>query len=411
MNPTEIVAALAERIAASDKRLREVEEAVSENQKALSRYLVGGAGPVHTPDRAEYERHAMAFFSQVLRRPVARGEVDYDSLRAYEAAFPVWLRRGPAISGELQAAMRVGSDPDGGFWVPPEFSMTILRRLFETSPMRQLASVDTLSSASIELPIDTDDIASGGWVGESDARNETDNPTVGLQAIYAREQFAQPEVTQKLLDDAAFNIEAWLTRKIVDKLGREENLAFVSGNGLARPRGFLDYSGAAVTTDDATRAWGVLQYVPTGSAGGFPTLSGGGDDPDALIDLQLKLKPQFLANAVWTMRRSAAGVIRKLKDKDGRYIWLDNLTEGGRPLLLGHPVQFLEDMPAVASDSFSVAFGDFRAGYGIFDHTVGVRILRDNLTKKGFVKFYTTKRVGGDVRDFDALKLLKFGVS
>jgi HK97 family phage major capsid protein len=248
-------------------------------------------------------------------------------------------------------------------------------------------------------------------VGEGDPRGETDTPEVGEQTIYVREQFAQPLASQKLLDMSGFDVEGWLGRKIGDKLGRVENTKFVSGTGVKEPRGFVDYGAAAVTTDDdGPRAWGVLQYVPTGAAAGFPTLSGGGDDPDALIDLQLKLKPEYLPGAVWAMRRSTAAVIRKLKDKDGRYIWLDNITEGGRPLLLGHPVTFLEDMPAVAANSFSVAFGNFNVGYQIVDGPA-IRVLRDPFTTKGKVKFYTTKWTGGDVVNFDALKLLKFGTS
>jgi HK97 family phage major capsid protein len=218
--------------------------------------------------------------------------------------------------------------------------------------------------------------------------------------------------TQKLLDTSDFNVETWLDKKVVDKFTRDENSAFVSGLGIKNPMGFLAYD---VSTDpDTTRPWGTLQYIPSGAAGGFPFLSGSGiaGDPDCLIDLSLSLKPAYLKNAKWAMRRSTAAVIRKMKDVDGRYIWQDNLTEGGRPLLLGYPVLLWEDLPAIGSNSLSIGFGDW-SNYVIHDHRLGIRMLRDPFTKKGWVKFYTYKRVAGNIvaEGFDSIKLLKFSVS
>jgi HK97 family phage major capsid protein len=371
------------------------------------------AGGTQAPGALNDQTALKNFFAAVQRKAPDDAIVDVSAAAEYQDAFPEYLRRGDAASNEVRAVMQVGSDPDGGYWTPPQMAQDIKSRLFETSPMRELASIDTMATDSLELPIDTNDATSGGWIGETASRPETATPEIGLQTIYMREQYAMPIVTQKLLDDSAFNIDKWLVDKITNKLVRTENTAFVTGAGVSAPRGFLDYSGAAVTTADATRAWGVLQYVFTGASGGFPALSGvaSASDADALIDTVLALKPEYLPNAVWAMARSTAGVIRKLKDGDGRHLWIDNIAEGGAPLLLGHPVRFLEDMPAISANSFSVAFGDFNSGYGIYDHAAGVRILRDPYTTKGKVKFYVTKRVAGDCRDFDAIKLLKFGTA
>jgi HK97 family phage major capsid protein len=409
----EVIEAIKKDREQTQKHLAELQQLADQHAESIGNLVVGGS-PVQiggmTSD--EYEIHAQAFFSEIRRQPVAKNDVDYEALRLYENAFPEWIRRGDAISGEFKNAMQIGSDPDGGFWTPPQRSKEILTRMFDSSPMRELCDQMTIDAHSIEFPVDSNDATSGGWVGETASRPETASPEVGLQTIYLREQYAMPIATQRLLDMSGIDIESWLTRKIADKLSRTENTAFVSGNGVASPRGFLDYKSDAVTTDDASRAWGVLQYVASGAAGAFPTVSGStADDLDALITLQHSLKPEYLPNAVWLMARSTAAVVRKLKDRDGRWIWNDSLTEGGRPILLGHAVVMAEDMPVMASNSYSVAFGDFRRGYQILDHRVGVRILRDNLTTKGRVKFYTTKYTGGDLIDTDAIKILKFSVS
>jgi HK97 family phage major capsid protein len=214
------------------------------------------------------------------------------------------------------------------------------------------------------------------------------------------------------LDMSGFDPETWLTNKIAGKIGRTENTSFVSGAGVSQPRGFLDYRLTAVTTGDASRAWGVLQYLPTGASAGFPDASGivGASDPDALIDVQHALKSEYRANATWVMNRATMATVRKLKDADGRYIWADSLMAGQPDRLLGSPVVAFEDMPDVGADSFSIAYGDFRAGYLVVDGP-GLRVLRDPFTEKGWVKFYSTKWTGGDVTDFDAIKLLKFGTS
>jgi HK97 family phage major capsid protein len=307
----------------------------------------------------------------------------------------------------MRKALSVGIEADGGYWVTPEMSSRVLTRIFETSPIRTIASVMTIGTDAVEFPNDLNSAVSGGWVGEKQSRDETDTPQVGTQRIPVHEQYAMPKATQKLLDDATFAVESWLANKIADIMIRTENAAFVSGNGEAKPKGFLDYASASVTTDDATRAWGILQYVPSGGAADFhATLPG-----DALIDIVHKIQPQFRAGAVWLMNRATTAGVRKMKDGQDNYLWSAGDIQRGNPQsLFGHPIVMAEDMPDVGANTFPIVFGDFRAGYQIVDRQ-GIRTLRDPFTDKPFVLFYTTRRVGADVLNFDAIKLFKIATT
>ncbi len=332
---------------------------------------------------------------------------DYED---YVAAFKHYMRRsndkyGHDLDEPMRKALSVGIEADGGYWVIPEISNQVKMRLFDTSPMRDICQVISISTDAIEFPTDTNDAVTGGWVGETADRDETNTPQTGTQRISVHEQYANPRATQKLLDDAAFPAETWLANKIGDKFGRDENLAFVSGNGVARPRGFTDYGAAAVNATDASgRAWGVLQYIPTTDATGFA----GTDPSDDLLNLVYSLNPAYRTNARWVSSRAVINVVRQFKDGDGRYIWAQGIgVDSLQPsTLLGFPITEAEDMAALAADSFSMAFGDFREGYMIVDRQ-GIRTLRDPFTAKPYIQFYTTKRVGGDVVNFDAIKLMK----
>jgi len=335
---------------------------------------------------------------------------------AYESAVRDMIRRGgnagEQLSPEVRAAMSVGQDSDGGFLVPIQVAEAVQTRQFETSDMRSIASVMTIGTDKLVIPLDLEEAASGGWVGEKSSRGDTNTPGLGEQTIEVFEQFAQPKATQRLLDDAEIDVEAWLAGKIADILTRTENTAFVTGNGVAKPKGFLGYATDAVTTADAARAWGKLQYIATGADGAFAAAnaSTGVLPADKLIDLIHAMKPMYRAVARWAMNRASTGTVRKLKDAEGNYLWQPSIVAGQPDQLLGYPVAELEDMPDITSGTFSVAFGDFQRGYQILDRQ-GIRVLRDPFTEKPFVKFYTTKRVGGDVVDFDAIKLLKFAES
>ncbi len=317
----------------------------------------------------------------------------------YKNAFMSWVRSGESITPDVRAALSVGSNPDGGFWVSPDTTGRIAELVYETSPMRQICSVQTISTDALEGSNDLDEAAAGGWVGEKAARSDSNTPQVGEWRIPAHEQYAQPKATQKLLDDAAVGVEEWLARKIADKLSRVENDAFLNGDGSGKPRGLLTYTAGAPTKAN----WQRIEQTNSGASGAFA----GTDPGDPLIDLVFSVKSVYRGNANWLMNRATVAEVRKLKDGDGNYMWQPDFSvrQGGN--LLGYGIVEGEDMPDIAANSLSIAFGDFREGYQIVDRQ-GIRVLRDPFTDKPYVKFYTTKRTGGAVVNFEALKLMKF---
>jgi len=292
-----------------------------------------------------------------------------------------------------------GSGPDGGYFIRPERSATMIGRIFETSPMRSVAAIDTTSTSAIEYVIDDDESTSGGWTGETDARSDTATPKVGLLTIPAHEQYAQPKATQKMLDDAGFDIEAWLARKTADKLSRTENTAFVVGDGSQKPRGFLNLPAwAAAGVYERFK----LEQINSGAAA---ALTG-----DGLKKLQNAVKEAYQNGSIWAMKRGTWGAVILLKDGAGNYLLppnsLTGLKEKDDLVLLSRPVRFFDDMPVVQANSLSVAYGNFGVGYTIVDR-IGFRVIRDNVTQKPYIKFYTTKRTGGDVTNYEAIKIQK----
>ena len=316
---------------------------------------------------------------------------------AYKQAFQTYMRKGEQIMGAQEAkALSVGSDPDGGFVVNPDMSGRIVTRVFETSPMRAYASVQVISTDALEGLFDLNE-ASSGWVGETEARPETGTPALGKWRIAVHELYAMPSATLKLLDDAEIDMESWLASKVADKFARDEAAAFVNGNGVGKPRGFLSYAGG-------TTLPGTIERIKTGANGAFVAAPNGGD---ALIDALYGLKSPYRVNATWFMNRSTAKLVRKLKDTDGAYLWAPGIVAGQPATLLGYPVASFEDMPDPATGSLSIAVGDMRAAYQIVDRA-GIRTVRDPYSAKPYVQFYTTRRVGGDVVNFEAIKLLEF---
>ena len=336
------------------------------------------------------------------RKGMTQGEISVDAYRQYKKAFQGYLRRNNAGSQiEEVKALSVGSDPDGGYTVTPDMSGRIAALIRETSPIRQVANVVTIGTDALEGIHDLGE-ATSGWIGETDERGETQSPKLGEYRIPVHEQYAEPRATQKLLDDSMFNIEEWLSGKIAERLSRMENEAFVLGNGVRKPRGFLTYPSGTPSSSN----FGVIEQLVTGANGGFASSNPG----DALINLVYNLKSAYRENAVFMMKRSTLAEVRKLKDGHGNYLWQPDFQQKQGGTLLGFSVVEAEDMPSMASGSLSIAFGDFKAGYQIVDRQ-GIRILRDSFTAKPYVKFYTTKRVGGDVVNFDAIKLLKFSAT
>jgi HK97 family phage major capsid protein len=339
------------------------------------------------------------------RPTLAAGEetIESASHREYKTAFEAYVRTGE--SATLRAlevkALSVGSNPDGGYLVPPEVERDIGRRLADLSPIRAIATVREVSTSLYKKPFVTAGPAAG-WVGETEARPQTATPTLAELTFPAMELYAMPAATATLLDDAAVNIEEWLASEVEQAFVEQEGAAFVNGDGVNKPRGFLAYPMVA----NSAWSWGNIGYVATGVAGDWPA----SDPSDVLIDLIYALRPGYRQNAMFVMNRKTQSAIRKFKDASGNYLWQPPATVSGRATLMGFPVIDAEDMPDVGANAFAVAFGDFRRGYLVVDRQ-GVRVLRDPYSAKPYVLFYTTKRVGGGVQDFDAIKLLKFAAA
>lgn len=331
------------------------------------------------------------------RRGAVVGTFGAADMDAYKAAFDTFLRKGEEVMGvDERKALSVGTDPDGGYVVNPDLSGRIVLKVFESSPMRAYASMQVISSDALEGLFDLNE-ASSGWVGETDSRAETNTPQLGKWRIPAHELYAKPKATQKLLDDASINMEAWLAAKVSEKFARDEANAFVVGSGVNKPRGFLTYTAG-------TTLPGTIERFDTGANGAFDAAPNGGD---VLINALYGLKQQYRANATWFMNRATLKLTRKLKDSDGAYLWSPGIAAGQPASLLGYPVASFEDMPDPATDSLSIAVGDMREAYQIVDR-IGIRTLRDPYSAKPYVEFYTTKRVGGDVVNFEAIKLIEF---
>ena len=361
--------------------------------KRQSRIVTDERGEVVDLDRKAQEWASM----NARRRGAVVGSFGAADMDGYKAAFDTFLRKGEEVMGpDERKALSVGTDPDGGYVVNPDLSGRIVMKVFETSPMRAYASTQVISSDALEGLFDLNE-ASSGWVGETDSRGETNTPQLGKWRIPAHELYAKPKATQKLLDDASINMEAWLASKVAEKFARDEANAFVVGNGVNKPRGFLTYS-------SGTTIPGTIERFDTGVNGAFAAAPNGGD---VLINALYGLKQQYRANATWFMNRATLKLTRKLKDSDGAYLWSPGIAAGQPASLLGYPVASFEDMPDPATDSLSIAVGDMREAYQIVDR-LGIRTLRDPYSAKPYVEFYTTKRVGGDVVNFEAIKLIEF---
>ena len=319
--------------------------------------------------------------------------------RAYSQTFARFFRQGDNTAEAalrdmaVAAAMTTQSDPDGGYLVPVEMEAAIDRVLGTTSVMRTLAQVQQIGSGEYKKQVSLGG-AGAGWVGETDARTETATPTLAALIFTPGEIYAKPKASQTLLDDSRVNLEEWLAGEVDVTFAEQEGAAFITGNGIKKPRGILDHD----TVADAAYAWGKLGFVVSGGATSITT--------DALIDLIYAPKTAYRSNARFLMNRKTVSSVRKLKDGDGNYIWQPSLQVGQPSSLSGYPVAEDDNMPDLAAGSFSVAFGDFRRGYLIVDR-MGIRVLRDPYSSKPFVEFYTTKRVGGGVQDFAAIKLMK----
>ena len=337
------------------------------------------------------------------QRPVLSARAEQEA--PHKKAFAAYLRCGDddglrhlEIEGK---ALNAGVAAEGGYLVDPQTATTIEGVLRDASSIRAIANVVQVEATAYDVLVDHTDIGSG-WATETGGAAVTSTPQIERISIPLHELSALPKASQRLLDDSAFDVEGWLAARIGDKFSRAEGGAFVSGNGVDKPTGFLCY--AAVENDSWT--WGAMGYVATGAAGDFSST----EPADAVVDLVYALGARYRANASFVMNSKTAGAVRKMKDADGRFLWSDGLAAGEPARLMGYPVLIAEDMPDIADGSCAIAFGDFRAGYTVAERP-DLRVLRDPFSAKPHVLFYATRRVGGDVSDFKAIKLLKFSES
>lgn len=385
-----------------EKRIKLEKEERENLERKFNLLRVQGDKPLDDKE----EKARVDFNVQVKSHAIKMGrsqpaDFNIEEYRAYKNAVNAYFRKGQQmLTSEEVKAMQVGIDSDGGYLVYADLTGRIVTRLFDLSPIRGIANVQVIGSDALEGVEDLNE-ADAGWVGEVAARTETNTPGLGKYRIEAMEMYAKPKASQKLLDDSSVDIENWLGMKVADKFGRLEGAAFVAGATPTRPRGFTSYT--TVATADASRAWGQLEHVKTGANGTFHTTQA-----DPLFDLISAFKPGYLAQANWVTRRSVMNLIRKFKTTTTlEYIWQPGLQLGQPDRLLGYPIVMAEDMPTLATGSNSMALGNFQLGYQIVDR-LGVRVLRDPYTDKPFVQFYTIKRTGGAVVQFEAIKFINF---
>ncbi len=331
-----------------------------------------------------------------------RGGASSLETRAHKAAFDTYVRKGDAASlSAIEAkALSAGSNPDGGFTIPPEIEARVNTGLRNISPIRSIAGIRQVSSTVFKKPYATNGFATG-WVGEIAARPETASPTLVSLDFPTMELYAMPAASPQLLDDSAVDVEQWIADEVNLVFAQQEGTAFVVGDGVAKPKGFLAYA----KVDNAAWSHGNVGFIKTGTAGAFPASNAS----DKLIDLAYAVNAGYRANGTFVMNRATQSAVRKLKDGQGAYLWQPSGQAGAPSTLMGFPLVEAEDMPDIAADSYAIAFGDFKRGYLVVDR-IGIRVLRDPYSAKPYVLFYTTKRVGGGIQDFAALKLLKFGV-
>jgi HK97 family phage major capsid protein len=341
--------------------------------------------------------------SAELRRPVLEAAANADL--PHQKAFAAYVRRGDedglkslALEGKgLNTA--VGSE--GGYLVDPKTAEQVEHVLRGGASIRAVSRVVQVEAGAYDVLIDHEEIGAG-WIDEVAAVSETTSPVIDRISIPLHELSASPKASQRILDDVAFDVEAWLAERIADRFLRAESAAFISGDGVGKPTGFL----TKPVVDNDSWSWGNVGYIATGTSGAFDL----NDPADAVVDLVYALGAEYRANAAFVMNSKTAGEVRKMKDAQGRFLWMEGMAVHQAARLMGYPVVIVEDMPDIAADSHAIAFGDFGHGYTIAERP-DMRILRDPYSAKPNVMFFATKRVGGDVTDYAAIKTLKFGTS
>ena len=380
----------------NDERLAEIENRLSPD-------VVTSEKLARLDESLDRQQRALDQLTLKTRRPALEGAREPGQRSEHKGAFDAYCRRGETsgLKGLEAKALIAGTDAQGGYVVPEQTEREIGVRLAEVSPIRAIASVQQVTASVYRKPFATEGFASG-WAAETAARAQSATPVLDELAFPAMELYAMPAATQTLLDDGAVDLDQWIAQEVETAFAEQESAAFVTGDGVTRPQGFL----TPLKVANSAWVWGRIGYVATGAAGAFAA----SNRSDALLDLVYSLRAGYRRNAQFVMNRRTQAIVRKLKDAEGRYLWEPPASAGADATLMGFPLVEAEAMPDVAADAHAIAFGDFRRGYLVVDR-IGVRILRDPFSAKPYVLFYTTKRVGGGVQDFNAIKTLKFAAS
>lgn len=399
---TQLETKVADQLTSYDDALHAFEAFKEANDERLAQIEKRMSADVITSEKVERINKAMDELILKSKRPSLGGTMKAEPTE-HKKAFDSYVRKGETQGlFDIEAkAMSISSNPDGGYLVPGETEAEIGRLLSKASPIRALSDVRRVSSSIYKKPFATSGAATG-WIGETAARPQTNSPTLAELQFPAMELYAMPAATQSLLDDSVVDLDQWIAQEVEKVFAEQETDAFINGDGITKPKGFMAYSKVAQNT----WSWGNTGYVITGTAGAFPAAN----PSDKLVDVIYALKAGYRQNANWFMNRATQAAIRKFKDAQGNYLWQPAATADGNATLLSFPVVESEYMADIAADSHAVAFADLKRGYLIVDR-VGVRVLRDPFSSKPYVLFYTTKRVGGGIQDFDAIKTLKFGTA
>lgn len=377
---------------------------------AVKRMMSAGGGRNMTDFEAkefdmarQFKVHQLIAHKSLPKTGIADDQISLEDYRNYQKAMQVYLRIDekniPIAHPEEFKYLTTGSDPDGGILVTPVMSARVVERIWEMDPIRQLAAVESIGTDALEM---LEDLGQFGvdWEGETVSTTIAGTSQFNKKRIPVHIQSARPYATQAMIDDASINLEEWIAKKVSDKFGRAEAAAFVAGNGINKPRGFLTYADYAGTKGDGGVTLGQIEQRGSGAAATITT--------DGLIRLKYSLVEDLLMRGTWLFNRLTIMTIMQLKDGDGQYIWRPGITEGQPSTLLGLPLRMSTSMPTVASGALAGALGDWREAYQIVDRQ-GITVQRDPYTKKPFVEFYTRRRVGGDVVNFQAIKLLYIG--
>lgn len=334
-----------------------------------------------------------------VKRP--GGGKDSKAATEHKAGWLQFVRKGKddGLAELEQKAMQTTTDPDGGYAVPEELDRNIISALKDEVVMRAECTVITMGTPNYKKLVNQGGTNSG-WVGETDERPETKTSKLAVIEPVWGEIYGNPMATQTMLDDAFFDVENFIVSELTQEFAEQEEIAFTNGDGDKKPKGLLAYG--SDIKDDKERDWGKLQHLLAGKPDAITA--------DEIVKLVYTLRKPYRSGARWMMNNSTLFTARTLKDNQGNYLWQPGLQLGQPSSLLSYGIAENEQFPDIVGGGTPIGFGNFKRCFTILDR-IGVRMLRDPYTKKPFVGFYTTKRVGSMMVDSNSVKLLKMGAA